>query len=258
MRENRLKGLWESGQAALGGWLTVPSSISAEIFTHSGFDWVCVDMQHGIIDYQAAVAMLQAISTDDSVPIVRVPWNEPGIIMKSLDAGAYGVIVPMVNSRAEAEAAVAACRYAPQGIRSYGPARAALYAGRDYFNHANETVLCICMIETREAIEKVDEILSVEGIDVAFVGPSDLAVSLGLMPGGYDNAAPEFANAIEALLLACERHGVVPGIYAGLPEVARKRIGQGFRFVEMCDDAGLLARGAAGALSEVRKLRDGE
>jgi 4-hydroxy-2-oxoheptanedioate aldolase len=248
--------MWASGRAALGGWLTVPSGISAEIFAQSGFDWVCVDMQHGIIDYQAAVTMLQAISTGDSVPIVRVPWNEPGIIMKSLDAGAYGVIVPMVNSRAEAEAAVAACRYAPQGIRSYGPARAALYAGRDYFNHANDTVLCICMIETREAIEHVDEILSVPGIDAAYVGPSDLAVSLGLPQS--DNPAPEFGAALDALLVACQEYGVVPGIHAGLPEVAQKRIEQGFRFVEMCDDAGLLARGAASALSEVRRLRDGD
>ena len=195
--------------------------------------------------------MLQAISVGESVPIVRVPWNEPGIIMKSLDAGAYGVIVPMVNSRAEAEAAVAACRYAPEGVRSYGPMRAAMYAGRDYFQRANDTVLCIVMIETRDAIANVDDILSVPGVDAAYVGPSDLAVTMGLPPG-YDNDAPEFVAALETLVVACERHGVVPGIHAGLPEVARKRMGQGFRFVEMCDDAGLLGRGAAGALAEVR------
>jgi 4-hydroxy-2-oxoheptanedioate aldolase len=221
------------------------------VFSKAGFDWICVDMQHGMIDYQRSVELLQAVSTGDSVPVVRVPWNEPGIIMKSLDAGAYGVIVPMVNSRAEAKAAAAACRYAPEGIRSYGPARATLYAGRDYFSHANETVLCICMIETRQAIDDVDEILGVPGVDVAYVGPADLAVSLGLQPG-YDNDAPEFREAIDTLLAACARHGVVPGIHAGLPEVARKRIGQGFRFVEMCDDLGLLARGTAAALGEVR------
>jgi len=256
MRDNRLKGLWTAGQPALGGWLTVPSSISAEIFAHAGFDWVCVDTQHGIIGYQESVTMLQAISATDAVPIVRVPWNEPGIIMKTLDAGAYGVIIPMVNTRAQAEAAVAACRYAPQGVRSYGPARATLYAGRDYFSKANETVLCICMIETREAIANLDGILSVPGIDAVYVGPSDLSVSLGLPPG-YDNPAPEFADAIDKLLTACERHSVVPGVHAGLPEVARKRIEQGFRFVEMCDDAGSLARGAAGALGQLRKAQAG-
>jgi 4-hydroxy-2-oxoheptanedioate aldolase len=252
MRANRLRQIWASNRAAVGGWLTVPSSVSAEVFARSGFDWICVDMQHGLIDYQVGVTMLQAISVADSVPVVRVPWNEPGIIMKSLDAGAAGVIVPMVNSRAEAEAAVAACRYAPQGMRSYGPARASLVGGRDYFATANDTVLCICMIETREAVENVNEILSVPGVDVAYIGPSDLAVSLGLQPGS-DNAAPEFGEALDMVLTACRRHGVVPGMHGGLPEVALKRIEQGFRFVEMCDDMGLLARGAAQALGEVRK-----
>ena len=114
MRENALKRLWAQDKPALGGWLTNPRSASAETFAHAGFDWVCVDTQHGLIDYQVSVEMLRAISTTDAVPIVRVPWNEPGIIMKSLDAGAYGVIVPMVNTRAEAEAAVFCCRYAPE------------------------------------------------------------------------------------------------------------------------------------------------
>ncbi len=251
MRDNRLKELWAAGQPALGGWLTLPSSVSAEIFAHAGFDWVCVDTQHGIIGYQESVAMLQAISTSKAVPIVRVPWNEPGIIMKTLDAGAYGVIIPMVNTPAQAEAAVAACRYAPQGVRSYGPARATLYAGRDYFTHANETVLCICMIETREAVNNLDGILSVPGIDAVYIGPSDLSVSLGIAPG-YDSPAPEFVAAIDAVLASCARHGVVPGVHAGTPEVARQRIQQGFRFVEMCDDAGSLARAAASALGELR------
>src|SRR3990172_8524975 len=171
MRENALKRPWAQDRPALGGWLTVPSSASAEVFAHAGFDWVCVDSQHGLIDYQVSVDKLRAISTTDAVPIVRVPWNEPGIIMKSLDAGAYGVIVPMVNTRAEAEAAVSYCRYAPRGVRSYGPSRAVLYSGRDYFQHANDTVLCIVMIETAQAIENLDDILSVAGVDVAYIGP---------------------------------------------------------------------------------------
>src|SRR3990172_9661066 len=171
MRENRLKSLWGQGQPALGGWLTVPSSVSAEIFAHAGFDWLTIDMQHGLIDYQVAVTMLQAISTTETVPIVRVPWNEPGIIMKALDAGAYGVIIPMVNSRAEAEAAVAACRYPPRGVRSYGPVRAVYYAGAGYFAHADQEVCCIVMLETKEAVENADEILTVPGIDAAYIGP---------------------------------------------------------------------------------------
>jgi 4-hydroxy-2-oxoheptanedioate aldolase len=256
MRENRLKRMWAEDRAVLGGWLTIPSSVSAEYMAHTGVDWACVDMQHGSIDYQVGVTMLQAISTTETVPIVRVPWNEPGIIMKSLDAGAYGVIVPMVNSRAEAEAAVGACRYAPQGYRSYGPGRAVLYAGRDYAANANETVLCICMIETREAIERADDIVSTPGLDAIYVGPSDLSVSLGLLPG-YDQTAPEFVSAIERVVECCRRHNVIAGVHAGAPEVAKKRIEQGFRFVQMCDDAGSLARGAASAVAEMRASAKG-
>jgi 4-hydroxy-2-oxoheptanedioate aldolase len=251
MRENALKRLWAQDKPALGGWLTNPSSASAETFAHAGFDWVCVDTQHGLIDYQVSVEMLRAISTTDTVPIVRVPWNEPGIIMKSLDAGAYGVIVPMVNTRAEAEAAVSCCRYAPKGVRSYGPARATLYAGRDYFQHANETVLCIVMIETAQAIENLDEILSIPGVDVAYIGPADLSVSLGFPPASYHDDA-EYAGAVQRVLDVCRKHHVVPGFHGGNPANALARIGQGFRFVEVCEDMGAMARAAAADLKAVR------
>ena len=156
MRENNVKTIWKKGGAVINGWLGIPSSVAAENMAQAAWHCLTVDLQHGLVDYQTAVTMLQAISTTATVPFARVPWLEPGIIMKSLDAGAYGVIVPMVNSRREAEAAVAACRYASRGIRSYGPGRAVLYAGRDYAAKANETVLCICMIETREAIAQAD------------------------------------------------------------------------------------------------------
>lgn len=252
MRENRLKKLWAEGKPALGGWMVLPSSISAEYMAHAGFDWLCIDMQHGSIDYQVALTMLQAISTTDTVPIVRVPWNEPGIIMKVLDAGAYGVIIPMVNSRAEAEAAVAACRYAPEGARSYGPGRVVLYAGADYFANANKTVLCICMIETREAIERADEIISTPGVDAVFIGPSDLSVSLGLPPGS-DQADPSFTGALDKVLAACKKHGVIAGAHCGNTDVAKKRIGQGFQFVQMADDAGALMRSSIASLAAMRQ-----
>jgi 4-hydroxy-2-oxoheptanedioate aldolase len=207
-------------------------------------------MQHGLIDYQCALGMLQAISTTSTVPVVRVPWNEPGIIMKSLDAGAYGVIIPMVNSRAEAEAAVAACRYAPRGVRSYGPVRAAYYGGADYFAKADEEVACIPMIETKRALESLDEILGVPGIDAIYVGPADLSVSLGLAPAP-DHEEREFVEALERILDACKRHGVTPGI-AGNVMTAPKRIEQGFLMVEVCNDSRALSRMAAADLKEVR------
>ena len=256
MRENRLKKLWAEDKPALGGWMVLPSNISAEYLAHAGFDWLCVDMQHGSIDYQVMLSMLQAISTTDTAPIVRVPWNEPGIIMKTLDAGAYGVIIPMINSRAEAEAAVLACRYAPEGSRSYGPGRAVLYAGPDYFANANKTVLCICMIETREAIERAEEIISTPGLDAIYIGPSDLSVSLGLPPS-YDQTAPEFTSAVEKVVATCKKQGVIAGAHCGTPAVAKKRIEQGFRFVQMADDAGSLVRSAMAALGEMRAGKSG-
>ena len=235
----------------------MPSSVSAEIFAHAGFDWLCIDTHHGLIDYQTSVTMLQTISPTETVPIVRVPWNEPGIIMKTLDAGAYGVIIPMVNSRGEAQAAASACRYPPRGLRSYGPGRSVLYAGMDYYPAADDEVLCIVMIETSEALEDLENILSVPGIDAVYIGPSDLSVSLGLPPA-YDHDDPQFMRAIDAVLDACRRHNVAPGVHAGNVTVARKRIEQGFLMVETCDDYGSLARAAAGSLRELRGEGAGE
>ena len=249
MRPNGVREAWAAGRPALGAWLMIPSAFSAEIIAHAPFDWICVDMQHGIIDYAQMVAMLQAVSSTDVTPLVRVPWNEPGIIGKSLDAGARGVIIPMVNSRADAERAVQACRYAPVGARSYGPVRANYYAGFDYFANANDDVLCIVMVETREAVAVVDEILSVPGIDAVYVGPADLSITLGLAPAP-DHEDAVFADAITRIVDACHAHGVVPGI-AGNQKTAPKRLEQGFRLVEVAADAALLASSAALALGAV-------
>ena len=197
MRPNGVREAWAADRAALGAWLMIPSAFSAEVIAHGGFDWVCVDMQHGIIDYAQMVTMLQAVSATPVTPLVRVPWNEPGIIGKALDAGARGVIIPMVNSVDDAERAVAACRYAPAGARSYGPVRANYSAGFDYFAHANADVLCIVMIETKAAVADVDDILSVPGIDAVYVGPADLSVTLGLPPAPDQDAAT-FTDAIDA------------------------------------------------------------
>jgi 4-hydroxy-2-oxoheptanedioate aldolase len=246
MRPNGLRKAWAEDRAALGGWLTIPSGFSAEIMAHAGFDWVCVDTQHGVIDYQQMVGMLQAVSSTPVTPLVRVPWNEPGIIGKTLDAGARGVIIPMVNSVAEAEQAVRACRYAPAGARSYGPLRATYYAGSDYYEHANADVLCIVMIETKEAVARVDDILSVPGIDAVYVGPADLSITLGLPPAPAQEAAV-FNDALARVVESCHVHGIVPGI-AGNQVTAPIRIEQGFRLVEVASDARVLGLGAGAAL----------
>lgn len=250
MRQNTLRAIWDQQGAALGGWLTVPSGVSAEVMAHSGYDWVCIDLQHGLIDYSQMVQMLQGISSTAAVPLVRVPSNEPGIIGKCLDAGAWGIIVPMVNSREEASAAVSACRYAPLGTRSYGPLRANYYAGSDYFDRANHEVICIVMVETVIAVDNVDEIVSTPGVDAVYVGPADLSVTLGLPPAP-DQPDRSFADALGRVIAACHRHDVIPGI-AGNAQTATKRLKQGFRLVEVASDMRLLALGARDALEQVR------
>lgn len=250
MRENGVKRLWQEGKAAVGGWLSIPDSFSAEVMAKLGLDWLCVDMQHGVIGYDAAVAMLQAISTTDVTPIVRVPWNDPAIIMKALDAGAYGVIVPLVNTREQAGAAVAACRYPPKGIRSYGPTRAAYYAGADYFTHADEQVLCITQVETVEAMDNLDDILSAPGLDAVYIGPMDLSISLGITPE-MDGEQEEYARARARVLEACQRHGVVAGVNSA-PQTAAKRIEEGFQFVLATGDVRAMHRGA---LEDIRQAR---
>lgn len=249
MRENSAKAKWKAGAVTHGAWLSVPSSFSAEIMAHQGFDWITVDMQHGLIDYQVAVQMLQAISQTGTVPFVRVPWNEPGIIGKVLDAGAYGVIIPMVNSVEEARAAVAACRYFPEGARSFGPARASYYGGTDYFGGANREIAVIPMIETRQAVAQIDDILAVPGIDAVYVGPADLSITLGLPPG-MDNGGA-FEEARVAIAAACKRHGVTAGIHASAA-LAAKHAAAGYQMITISSDSGSIAAGAARDLKTAR------
>ena len=251
MRENRLRTLWKSGGAAVNGWLSIPNSFSAETMAHQGWDTLTIDMQHGMIDYQAMIPMLQAISTTATVPVVRVPWLEPGILMKTLDAGAYGVICPMVNTREDAQKLVAYTHYAPRGTRSFGPVRATLYAGADYAQHANDTIVTFAMIETAQALDNLDDILSVEGLDAIYIGPSDLSLALGCTPT-FDDLDPQAAEAVEHILARAKAHGVVAGIHNGTPESALKRIAKGFQFVTISSDARLIAAGAQQILGTMR------
>ena len=237
-------------EVEFGAWTVIPSSLSAELFARTGFDYVCVDMQHGLADFSDLVGLIQAIDLGDSRPVVRVPWNEPGIIGRVLDAGALGIIVPMVNSRAEAVAAVGACRYSPDGFRSAGPTRVGLRDGADYVATANARVSCVPMIETRAAIAELDEILSVDGVDTIYVGPSDLSVTLGLGPGNHDGE-PAFDEALAAVVAACARHDVVAGIHANA-DLAERRVAQGFTMVTVAVDLPLLRAGAEASLRKAR------
>ena len=251
MRENRLRTLWKADQPVLNGWLAIGNSFSAETMAHQGWDSLTIDMQHGVIDYAAMVTMLQAVSTTNTVPVVRVPWLEPGIVMKSLDAGAYGIICPMVNTREDAQKLVAWTHYAPQGARSFGPVRAALYGGADYAAKANETVVAFAMIETAQALDNLDAILSVEGLDAIYIGPSDLSLALGCRPV-FDDVDPPVAQAIDHIVARAKHHGVVAGVHNGRADVARARVAKGFRFVTLGSDARLLASGSQQLLSAMR------
>jgi 4-hydroxy-2-oxoheptanedioate aldolase len=251
MRENRLRALWKEGKAAVNGWLAIPNGFSAETMAHQGWDALTIDLQHGLIDYQAMVQMLQAVSTTDTVPVVRVPWLEPGILMKTLDAGAYGVICPMVNTREDAQKLVAWTHYQPRGTRSFGPVRALLYGGADYPQHANDTIVAFAMIETAQALDNLDAILSVEGLDAIYIGPSDLSLALGCKPT-FDDVEPAVAQAIDHILTRAKAHGVVAAIHNGTPEAALARVAKGFQFVTVSSDARLMAAGAQQVLARMR------
>jgi len=257
MRANNLKKLWGEGRKTINAWCGIPAAFSAESMAHQGFDSVTVDMQHGIVDYQTMVTMLQAISTTEVVPMVRVPWREPGIIMKSLDAGAYGVICPMVNTREQAQELVSYCNYAPKGSRSFGPVRALIYGGADYPSHANDEVLAIAMIETREALDNLDSILSVEGLDGIYVGPADLAISLGKKPG-FDPTDEVVVGAIETIIKGANRHGVRAGIHCGAPAYAKKMMEIGFDFATLLSDQRMMTMKAAEVVSEMRERPAGQ
>ncbi len=251
MRENKLRTIWKQGGCVVNGWLAVPSSFCAEVMAHTGWDSLCIDIQHGMVDFQTAISMMQAISTTSVTPIVRVPWNEPGIIMKCLDAGAYGVICPMINTRADAERLVATCHYPPAGFRSSGPTRAALYGGSDYQAKANETIVAFAMIETAEALANLDSILSTPGLDAIFIGPNDLAISMGLA-NSLDPTEPKVVEAISQILAACKRHGVKAGVHTGSAANAKAMIAKGFDFVTILSEARILAQAATALVADVK------
>ena len=250
MRLNKVKELWKKQKVAIGGWLTIPNGISTEIMSHQGWDVLTIDMQHALVSVSDMVPMITAISTTDVTPFVRVPWLEPGVIMKALDAGSYGVICPMINTREDATRFVSYCRYAPRGTRSFGPGRAVLYAGNDYAMQANETVLTLAMIETKIALDNLDGILEVEGLDAVFVGPSDLGLSLGYGPG--DHNEPVLLEAIETILNNAKSNDKRAGIYTLTTDYAKRMIKLGFDYVVISSDARMLTEQASSTLTELR------
>ncbi|MBQ74361.1 MAG: 2,4-dihydroxyhept-2-ene-1,7-dioic acid aldolase [Gammaproteobacteria bacterium] len=257
MQPNHVLRAWRANKQTIGAWMFIDSPFVAESMAHAGFDWLCLDMQHGLLDYTDIKCMLPAISTTDTIPFVRVPWNEPYEIMKVLDAGAYGVVVPLVNNAEEAARAVAACRYPPKGMRSFGPVRAAMSAGRNYAQEANDEIACIVMIETAEALENLDEIMSTPGVDAVYIGPADLAFALGLPPSG-DNDEPIHVEAVNKIFECSRKHNIAAGIQTGSVAYTKRYLDQGFHMVTLGGDSGFMARMARQELKAARQGSDVE
>jgi len=235
--------MWRDGKWVTLGWLSVPNGFTAEVMARQGFDALCVDLQHGLSELTDVWPMLQAISQTDTVPVVRVPWNDPAIIMKALDAGAYGIIVPLVNTAAEAAAAVAACRYPPAGMRSSGPLRAALYGGVNYQAEANDQIVVLTMIETKEGLANLDAICATPGLDGVYIGPADLSYALGLAPRG-DNPDPRHLETCDRIRETAHRHGIKACMHCASAEFAAGAVKRGFDLIMLTSDVACMTAGA--------------
>ena len=240
MRANHVRRRLAAGEPSIGTWLALPSPESAEYVSALGLDWLVVDTEHNPIDIRTLAQMFVAMAHAPVAPMVRIPWNTPEHFKRVLDAGAWGIVVPMVNSRAEAEGAVAAARYYPAGVRSVGGGRHALSfdtAAAEYYRHANDEVLLVLQIEHIDGVEHADEILSVPGVDACFIGPNDLATSMGLGLGvPLESDIPRVVEVIAHVRETCVKHGVAPGIHCSSAAAVNRRIAEGFRFCAMASE----------------------
>lgn len=255
MQKNKLKQLWAAGKPAMNGWCSIGNTFTAEIMAAQGYDSVTIDFQHGALDYGDALPMLQAMRASGATLMARVPWRDPGYIMKALDAGAMGIICPMINNRAEAEEFVSYMRYPPHGQRSFGPTRAAT-AMPGYGVAANNEVLALAMIETADGVANLDEIAATPGLDGIYVGPADLTLGTqeGRLPPGFDRAEPEMIALIKKIAEACKANGIKACLHCGTPEYAAHAIGWGYDLTTVGGDSRLLAGAAGASVAAWRKL----
>jgi len=243
VKTNHVKHALREGRPTAGAWLSLCSSISAEIMSRAGFDWLLVDMEHGHGDYQTLLAQLQAIEGSETIPIVRVQWNDPAVIKRVLDLGAYGVMVPWIGNRAEAEAAVRATKYPPSGIRGIAGSHRAGGYGRhatEYWKRANDEILVVVQIETPSAVDEIEDIVKIPGVDVVFIGPGDLSTALGHLgnPGH-----PEVQAVFRRVEAAARGQGVALGNITRNWDQARELYQRGYQFLTLCSDATLLTQG---------------
>jgi 4-hydroxy-2-oxoheptanedioate aldolase len=252
MAITKVKAAWDAGKAVVNGWLAIPNAFSAEMYSRAGWDSVTVDMQHGVQDYLSCVACFQGMASSGVTPMVRVPWNEPGIIGKVLDGGAMGIICPMVNTEAEAKALVQYAKYPPMGTRSNGPIRAGVYGeAGSYQKTANADILTIPMIETRAAVANIKSILDVKGIDGIYVGPSDMMFSYGKTPS-LDIEDAEQLKIYEMLLEETSKRKQSAGIHCGSGAYANRMIKMGFKLVTISNDVGVMVNAAKTQVAAAR------
>ena len=255
MKENLLTEKMERGKTALNAFLTIPSAWTAEVMARVGYDALTIDMQHSPAEFSDVMAMLQAISVTPTVPLIRLPWNDPAICMKVLDAGAQGVICPTINDRRDVEQFVGACRYPPQGYRSYGAFRASMQLGADYFRESGKYILAFAMIETAAAVDNLEEMASVDGLSGLFVGPYDLSVSLGLSEDKIaDVRGEELQEVLKRVLTVCRKRNLYSAVFTGDREDAAFLAGMGFQLVSYGDDTSFMLRAAG---EDLRFLKRG-
>ena len=249
----KLKQHWREGKTAFNGWLTIPHAFAAELMAAAGWDCLTIDMQHGLFEAASLLGALQAIQPRETPVLVRVPWNEPGIIGKALDAGAEGIICPMIDNPEQAAALVRACRYPPLGARSMGPVRAGLYGPPigQFREESDLGVACLPMIETRSAFDGLEAILDVPGVDGVYVGPNDLGLALGHGPG-MDRTEPEILAAYVHIVAACTQRGLVAGVHTASAAYAKRAEAMGFRLVTGGADSGFVLGGARATLASIR------
>ena len=248
---NNLLDLWEADKAVINAWLSIPNSFTAEAFGKMGWDSVTIDLQHGQSDYQSSISMLQALSDSQSVPMVRIPWNEPGIIMKMLDLGVMGIIAPMINTKEDCEKFVSYCYYPPNGQRSFGPMRAQLLHGSNYFKDANKNILSFAMIETRQAVENLDKILSVPNLTGVYIGPADMSSSYGLPPKFDVREDPVFSN-IKLIAKKAKEYGKIAGIHNGSTKYAKEMINIGYKLVTILSDFRVMSSSAQKIVDDMK------
>ena len=248
---NNLLKIWNKNKPVVNAWLSIPNSFTAEAFGKMGWDAITIDMQHGQSDYSSSIPMLQALSSSSSTPMVRVPWTEPGIIMRMLDLGVLGIIAPMINSKEDCEKFVSYCYYPPIGQRSFGPMRAQLVHGSDYFEKANKNILSFAMIETKEAVDNLNEILSVPNLTGVYIGPADMSSSYGMQPKFDVKEDPVYSN-IKLIAKKANEHGKIAGIHNGTTKYAKEMIDLGFKLVTISSDFRFLSTHAQSIIDEMK------